>query len=62
MLESLRFNQPGYIPTYYKLGSVYIEQSQHDKARMVIEEGLSLTNGKDQKTYNELTALLDEVD
>ena len=62
MLEALRFDNPTYIPTYYKLASVYIEQGQHDKARMVIEEGLNLTKGKDQKTYSELQSLLDEID
>jgi predicted Zn-dependent protease len=62
LLESLRFDEPNYTPTYYTLGSIYIEQGETDKARKVIEEGMTLTQNKDSKTYNELQALLDELE
>lgn len=62
LLESLRFNDPGYSPTYYQLGSIYIEQGETDKAKLAIEEGMALTKNKDVKTHSELKALLDELD
>ena len=62
LLECLRNESPTYIPTYYQLGSIYVEQGDADKARPIIEAGMALTKDPDPKTYLELRALLEELD
>jgi tetratricopeptide (TPR) repeat protein len=62
LLEALRSDDPGYSPTYYQLGAMYIEQNEPDKAKPIIEAGMALVKAIDLKTYNELRSLLDEVD
>lgn len=62
LLESIRFDDPGYTPTYYQLGAIYLEQGENEKARDVIEAGMALTKSKDEKTHGELRSLLDELD
>lgn len=62
LLECVHNDNPDYVPTYYQLASIYIEQNQPDKARALIEEGKRLALHSDAKTYAELVALLAEID
>lgn len=62
LLESLRSRAPEYIATYYQLALMYIEVGRVDKAKDVITKGLEVSNGIDNKAYNELKLLEQDLD
>ncbi len=51
-----------YVPAFYQLALIYLDQNKEFDAINCLNQGLILLkNGKDQKTKNEFQSLLDEI-
>lgn len=61
-LGKLKENHPDYLPTYYQLGKLLVEQNDLSQATTVLEEGYQLAlKLNEDKTAEEIKAMLEEV-
>ncbi|MCU0425205.1 MAG: tetratricopeptide repeat protein [Candidatus Kapabacteria bacterium] len=61
--ESLRSDNPEYVPTYYMLAGVYRASDNPDKAREIYHAGLQAAKkAGDTHAFAELSAALEELD
>ena len=52
---------PGYLPTYYQAGSLYLSMNQNEQAKQILEKGMQVAQTtKDNHTYSELKSLYEE--
>lgn len=61
-LEGLRRDDPDYLPTYYQLGTIYVELDRTDDAHNAFTQGIAVGRRQnDLHTVSELQAALDEL-
>lgn len=59
VIEDLTNTDPDYLGAYYKLGQLYEQENQIDKARKIYEHGIKLSTEKnDNKAKGELEEAL----
>lgn len=54
LFTELLNDNPEYIPTYYQAAHLFVKLGEDEQAETVFKKGISLTLGKDPKTYHEL--------
>lgn len=52
---------PEYFYAYFQKGRVSSEMGKLDEARMVLEKGIAVADGKDDHARDEMTELLDSI-
>ena len=67
IFNQLRNEHSSYVPTYYHLGKLYVDISEHQKGLAVFDAGIKVAaDAKDQKAFRELQSarqeLLDDLD
>ena len=62
-LQELTQSHPDYLPTYYRLASLLVENDKEEAAKPVIEAGLNLAKVQNEAlAYKELQALLNSLE
>ncbi len=63
ILHEILTRHPKYLPTYYQLARLLVEQGLASQAVPILQQGARLAaETGDKKTQNELQGLLDEVE
>ena len=62
LLESVVSNFPDYLPSYFQLANLYLDQQKTEAAVQILETGITLaTKQSDRKTMAELKQLLTSI-
>lgn len=63
ILMKLHKDAPSYLPTYYQLAVLMIEQNRFEEAKIILENGILVGRQQnDHKTIRELKALLADLE
>jgi tetratricopeptide (TPR) repeat protein len=60
--KKLLTTHPSYTATYLHLGKLYLKQGNISEAKQTFEAGMRLSRGKEPKTYQELSAALEDIE
>jgi hypothetical protein len=62
LLNSLLAHHSNYLPTYYQVSFLLIDQGDDEKAKPIIEKGIVLAKQQNEmKTLSELQSMLDSI-
>lgn len=63
ILLALIKDNPAYVPSYYQVGVLMLEQNKYEEAKIILEQGIkNARQQKEHKAANELKQLLEELD
>ena len=63
LLRSLLISHPNYLPTYYSLGSMLIDEGLEEEALKILQTGKSLSQKSgDHKTLREISDLITNLE